>query len=60
MPKSIRKKLIDPKERDEFQIDELISEVNYGLMTIDSKNRTVLIEIKDISGKPIQSYLEEF
>ena len=59
MPKSIRKKLIDPKEQDEFQIDELISEVNYGLMTIDSKNRTVLIEIKDISGKPIQSYLEE-
>ena len=59
MPKSIRKKLIDPKERDEFQIDELISEVNYGLMTIDSKNRTVHIEIKDISGKPIQSYLEE-
>jgi len=59
MPKSIRKKLIDPKEQDEFQINELISEVNYGLMTIDSINRTVLIEIKDISGKPIQSYLKE-
>ena len=59
MPKSMQRKFIDPKEQDEFQINELISEVNYGLMTIDSINRTVLIEIKDISGKPIQSYLKE-
>lgn len=59
MPKSIRKKLIDPKEQDELQIGKLISEVNYGLLTVDLKNRTVLVEIKGISGKAIQSYFKE-
>ena len=46
MPESIRKKLIDPKEQDELQIGELISEVNYGLLDIDTENKEISLEIK--------------
>jgi hypothetical protein len=50
MPGSIRKKLIDPKEQDELQIGELISEVNYGLLDIDTENKEINLEIKSIKG----------
>jgi hypothetical protein len=50
MPESIRRKLIDPKEQDELQIGELISEVNYGLMDIDTTNKEISLEIKSIKG----------
>jgi hypothetical protein len=50
MPGSIRKKLIDPKEQDELQIGELISEVNYGLLDIDTENKEISLEIKSIKG----------
>ena len=51
MPESIRKKLIDPKEQDELQIGELISEVNYGLMDINSENKEISLEIKSVKGE---------
>ena len=50
MPESIRKKLIDPKEQDELQIGELISEVNYGLLDIDTEKKEISLEIKSIKG----------
>jgi hypothetical protein len=50
MPGSIRKKLIDPKEQDELQIGDLISEVNYGLLDIDTENKEISLEIKSIKG----------
>ena len=51
MPKPIRKKLIDPKEQDELQIGELISEVNYGLMDINTENKEISLEIKSVKGE---------
>jgi hypothetical protein len=42
--------LIDPKEQDELQIGELISEVNYGLLDIDTENKEISLEIKSIKG----------
>jgi alkaline phosphatase D len=51
MPEPIRKKLIDPKEQDELQIGELISEVNYGLMGINTENKEISLEIKNVKGE---------
>ena len=57
MPGSIRKKLIDPKEQDELQIGELISEVNYGLLDIDTENKEISLEIKSIKGAILKKEL---
>ena len=51
MPEPIRRKLIDPKEQDELQIGELISEVNYGLMDINTENKEISLEIKSVKGE---------
>jgi alkaline phosphatase D len=42
-----------PKENDNAMIGEMYRGENFGLITIDTKNKKYVIELKDINGKQV-------
>jgi len=56
----MQRKFIDPKEYDSLQLEDLVSEVNYGLLKIDAKQKVITSEIKNIDGETIRKKIIGF
>ena len=58
--KSIKKIFKEPKEYDPLQIGEMVLNVNYGLLKIDTKQKLVVSEIKNIDGETVLKKVVKF
>jgi alkaline phosphatase D len=58
--KAIKKIFKEPKEYDPLQIGEMVLNVNYGLLKIDTKQKLVVSEIKNIDGETVLKKVVKF